>query len=174
MGNKTYFPGANDNASGISFLLSLAKYYAANPQPYTMAFICFAGEEAGLLGSKYFTEYPLLALQKIRFLINVDMVGTGETGITVVNATIHQKEFSLLNQLNDKNKYLKKINSRGKAANSDHYFFTEKDVPAFFIYTTGGISAYHDIYDRSKTLPLTEYQDLFKLFVDFNAALMNK
>ena len=66
------------------------------------------------------------------------------------------------------------INSRGKSANSDHYFFTEKDVPAFFIYTTGGISAYHDIYDRSKTLPLTEYQDLFKLFVDFNAALMNK
>jgi hypothetical protein len=174
MGNKTYFPGANDNASGISFLLSLAKYYAANPQPYTMAFICFAGEEAGLLGSKYFTEHPLLALQKIRFLINVDMVGTGETGITVVNATIHPKEFSLLNHLNDKNRYLKKINSRGKAANSDHYFFTEKDVPAFFIYTTGGINAYHDIYDRSKTLPLTEYQDLFKLFVDFNAALMNK
>ncbi|WP_235207325.1 M28 family metallopeptidase [Pedobacter sp. V48] len=174
MGNKTYFPGANDNASGISFLLSLAKYYAANPQPYTMAFICFAGEEAGLLGSKYFTEHSLLALQKIRFLINVDMVGTGETGITVVNATIHQKEFSLLNQLNDKNKYLKKINSRGKAANSDHYFFTEKNVPAFFIYTTGGINAYHDIYDRPKTLPLTEYQDLFRLFVDFNAALMNK
>ena len=53
MGSKTYFPGANDNASGVSFLLSLAKYYATNPQPYTMAFICFAGEEAGLLGSKY-------------------------------------------------------------------------------------------------------------------------
>nr|WP_068889846.1 M28 family peptidase [Pedobacter panaciterrae] len=174
MGSKTYFPGANDNASGISLLLSLAKYYAANPQPYTMAFICFAGEEAGLIGSKYFTDHPLLPLEKIRFLINVDMVGTGETGITVVNATIYPREFSLLNQLNDKNKYLKKINSRGKAANSDHYFFTEKEVPAFFIYTTGGISAYHDVYDKPKTLPLTEYQDLFKLFVDFNAALMNK
>lgn len=174
MGSKTFFPGANDNASGISLLLSLAKYYAANPQPYTMAFICFAGEEAGLLGSKYFTEHPLLPLESIRFLINVDMVGTGQTGITVVNATIHPQEFSLLNQLNDKNKYLPKINSRGKAANSDHYFFTEKNVPAFFIYTTGGINAYHDIYDRAKTLPLTEYQDLFKLFVDFNAALMNK
>jgi Predicted aminopeptidases len=172
MGSKTYFPGANDNASGISFLLSLAKYYAANPQPYTMAFICFAGEEAGLLGSRYFTDHPLLTLQKIRFLVNLDMVGTGETGITVVNATIHPKEFSLLNQLNDKNKYLPKINSRGKAPNSDHYFFTEKNVPAFFIYTTGGISAYHDIYDRPKTLPLTEYEDLFKLFIDFNAALM--
>jgi len=174
MGSKTYFPGANDNASGISFLLALAKYYATNPQPYTIAFICFAGEEAGLLGSKYFTEHPLLPLEKIRFLINVDMVGTGQTGITVVNATIHPKEFSILNQLNDKNKYLSKINSRGKAANSDHYFFTEKGVPAFFIYTTGGIDAYHDIYDRAKTLPLTEFQDLFKLFVDFNAALMNK
>lgn len=84
MGKDTHFPGANDNASGVSFLLSLAKYYAANPQKYTIAFICFAGEEAGILGSKYFTENPLIDLQKIRFLINVDMVGTGETGATVV------------------------------------------------------------------------------------------
>jgi Zn-dependent M28 family amino/carboxypeptidase len=56
MGKDTYFPGANDNASGTSLLLGLAKYYAANPQPFTIAFICFAGEEAGLKGSKYFTN----------------------------------------------------------------------------------------------------------------------
>ena len=45
-------------------------------RPYTIAFICFAGEEAGILGSKYFTQNPLLPLQNIRFLFNVDMVGT--------------------------------------------------------------------------------------------------
>jgi aminopeptidase YwaD len=54
----------------------------------------------------------------------------------------------------------------------DHYFFTEKGVPAFFIYTQGGPSAYHDIFDKPETLPLTEYKDLFKLIVGFNQKLM--
>lgn len=172
MGADTYFPGANDNASGISLLLSLAKYYGKNPPSYSIGFICFAGEEAGLLGSAYFTEHPLVPLNKIKFLINVDMVGTGEKGITVVNATLHPKEFALLNQINDQKKYLPKINSRGKAANSDHYYFSEKGVPAFFIYTQGGISAYHDVFDKAVTLPLTAFTNLRHLFIDFNAQLM--
>jgi len=172
MGKSTYFPGANDNASGISLLLSLAKYYSANPQPYTIGFICFAGEEAGLLGSKYFTENPLVPLSNIRFLTNVDLVGTGDEGIAVVNATEFPEEFSLLNSINDDGKYLVKINARGKAANSDHYWFTEKGVPSFFIYTLGGIKAYHDVFDKAETLPLNEYNDLFKLIVKFNERLM--
>ena len=172
MGKRTYFPGANDNASGISLLLSLAKYYAANPQPYSIAFICFAGEEAGLTGSKYFTENPLVPLNQIRFLINVDLVGTGDEGITVVNATEFPKEFTLLKTINDEGKYLVKINARGKAANSDHYWFTEKGVPSFFIYTLGGIKAYHDVFDKAETLPLNEYNDLFTLIVKFNESLM--
>lgn len=172
MGSDTYFPGANDNASGVALLLQLAKYYAANPPKYSMAFICFAGEEAGLLGSKYFTEHPLIDLKNIRFLINTDLAGTGEDGITVVNATEYKREFALLNKINNQGNYLVKINSRGKAANSDHYWFSEKGVPSFFIYTMGGIKAYHDIYDRANTLPLTEHGDLFRLITKFNVALM--
>ena len=172
MGDKTYFPGANDNASGVSQLLSLARYYAQHPQKYSMAFICFSGEEAGLLGSKYFSENPLIPLSNIRFLVNMDIEGTGEEGITVVNATIYPKEFALMKQVNDQGHYLIKVASRGKAANSDHYFFTEKGVPAFYFYTMGGIKAYHDVFDISKTLPLNEYNNLFKLIVGFNEALM--
>ncbi|HVW14432.1 MAG TPA: M28 family peptidase [Mucilaginibacter sp.] len=173
MGANTYFPGANDNASGISQLLSLARYYAQHPQPYSMVFICFSGEEAGLLGSKYFSEHPLISLSNIRFLLNMDIMGTGEEGITVVNATVFAKEFAMLKQINDNAHYLVKVASRGKAANSDHYWFTEKGVPSFFIYTMGGIKAYHDVFDISKTLPLNEYNHLFRLLVDFNASLMN-
>jgi aminopeptidase YwaD len=172
MGNSTYFPGANDNASGVSMLLGLAKYYAAHPQPYTMAFMCFAGEEAGILGSKYFTEHPLVPLANIKFLINVDLNGTGSEGITVVNASVYAKQFELLKEVNTKGNYLSKVVPRGKAANSDHYWFTEKGVPAFFIYTMGGVKAYHDVFDISKTLPLNKYKDLFKLITDFSAALM--
>ena len=174
MGKATYFPGANDNASGIALLLNLAHYYGVNPQPYSIGFICFAGEEAGLIGSKYFTENPLVPLTNIRFLINIDLAGTGDEGITVVNATEYPNEFAIMNTVNDENKLLVKINSRGKAANSDHYFFAEKGVPAFFFYTMGGIKAYHDVFDKAETLPLNEHEDLFRLVVKFNDKLMGK
>jgi aminopeptidase YwaD len=171
MGDKTYFPGANDNASGISELMGLARYYAKHPLPFSMAFICFPGEEAGLLGSKYFTQNPLIRLKNIRFLINLDLNGTGIDGITVVNATVYPKEFAAIQQINKENNYFVKVAPRGKAANSDHYFFTEQGVPAFFIYTLGGIKAYHDVFDISATLPLNKYSDLFNLIVKFNGRL---
>ncbi|WP_114937214.1 M28 family metallopeptidase [Mucilaginibacter endophyticus] len=171
MGDKTYFPGANDNASGISELMGLARYYAKHPLPYSIAFICFSGEEAGLLGSKHFTQNPLIPLTNIRFLINLDLNGTGVDGITVVNASVYPKEFAVMQQINRENNYFVKVASRGKAANSDHYFFTEQGVPAFFIYTLGGIKAYHDVFDISPTLPLNKYTELFNLIVKFNSRL---
>ena len=172
MGKDTYFPGANDNASGDALLLTLAKYYAAHPAKYSIGFILFAGEEAGLVGSKYYTENPIVPLKQIRFLINTDLAGTGDEGITVVNATEFPYEFALMNKINDQYKYLAKINARGKAANSDHYFFTEKGVPAFFFYTLGGIKAYHDVFDKASTLPLNEQDQLDSLLIKFNAGLM--
>ena len=115
-----------------------------------------------------------MPLKNIRFLINTDLAGTGEEGITVVNATEFPKEFAMMNAVNDDQKLLAKINARGKAANSDHYFFTEKGVPSFFFYTLGGIKAYHDVFDKAATLPLNEHADLFKLVVGFNEKLMGK
>ncbi|MFD2164447.1 M28 family metallopeptidase [Paradesertivirga mongoliensis] len=173
MGADTYFPGANDNASGIALLLNLARHYAAKPPRYSVVFICFGAEEAGLLGSLHFSQNPLIDLKKIRFLINTDLAGTGQEGITVVNGSVYTREFELLNRINSEGKYLPKVNTRGKAANSDHYWFTEKGVPSFFIYTMGGIKAYHDIYDRASTLPLTEHEDLIRLLIKFNSALMS-
>jgi aminopeptidase YwaD len=174
MGKDTYFPGANDNASGVSLLLNLAHYYATHPQKYSVAFICFAGEEAGLIGSKYFTDNPLVPLKQIRFLINTDLAGTGEEGIMVVNATEFTREFEWMKSINTEFKLLADVKARGKAANSDHYFFTEKGVPSFFFYTMGGIQAYHDVFDKAATLPLNEHEDLFTLLIKFNAKLMGQ
>lgn len=172
LGADTYFPGANDNASGVALLMNLAHYYAKHPQRYSIGFILFSGEEIGLLGSKYFSENPLIPLQKIRFLLNTDLAGTGDDGITVVNATEFPKEFELLQKVNTTSNLLKAVNPRGKAANSDHYFFTELGVPSFFFYTLGGVKFYHDVFDKSETLPLNEHEDLFKLVVQFNEKLM--
>ena len=174
MGKDTYFPGANDNASGVALLLGMAKYYAAHPQKYSIGFILFAAEEIGLLGSKYYTEHPIIPLKNIRFLTNTDLAGTGVEGITVVNASVFPKEFALMNKINDEHKYLVSIGARGKAANSDHYWFTELGVPAFFFYTKGGIAAYHDVFDKAHTLPLNEQADLQQLLIKFNEGLQGQ
>jgi Zn-dependent M28 family amino/carboxypeptidase len=167
MGSQTFFPGANDNASGVSMLLQLVRYYKEHPPKYNIAFVFFAGEEAGLVGSKFFTENPLIPLGKIKFLVNLDLLGTGDEGITVVNATEFKREFEILKSINTEKKLLALVKPRGKAANSDHYWFSEKGVKCFFIYTMGGIKAYHDVYDISKTLPLTKYKEVFQLLTEF-------
>lgn len=167
MGNAAYFPGANDNASGVAMLLYLAKYYAEHQPKYNMVFMAFGAEEVGLLGSRHYVENPLFPLDKIKFLINLDILGTGDEGITVVNGAVYTKQFKKLTKINAKRNYLKKIKMRGKAANSDHYFFSEAGVPSIFIYTMGGVSYYHDIYDRAETLPLNEFDDLAQLLTDF-------
>ncbi|MEW6467451.1 MAG: M20/M25/M40 family metallo-hydrolase [Bacteroidota bacterium] len=171
MGPDVYFPGANDNASGIAMLLSLARHYAkpGNKPRYSIAFIAFSAEEVGLLGSQYFVSNPCFPLKRIKFLVNMDILGTGDEGITVVNATVFDSHFKQLQKLNAQGSYLKEIKPRGKAAISDHYFFTYNGVPSFFIYTLGGIKAYHDVYDKRETLPLTEFEDLFILLTEFTS-----
>lgn len=168
MGQHAYFPGANDNASGTAMLLELAHHFSEYPLKKTnVVFMSFAGEEAGLIGSKYFVEHPLFPLKQIRFLTNVDIMGSGEEGVTVVNATEFPKQFQQLQDINAQKNYLVKIASRGKAANSDHYFFTEAGVPAFFIYTMGPNKHYHDVYDTYAELSFSEFMDIYNLLLDF-------
>ena len=171
MGKDVIFRGANDNASGVTMLLNLAKHYAKpeNQPKYSIVFIAFAGEEAGLLGSMHYVQNPIFPLKDIEFLINLDILGTGDEGITVVNGAVHTKEFELLSKINSEREYLVKVKKRGKAAISDHYPFSEAGVPCFYIYSMGGIQAYHDVYDVAETLPLTEFEDIFRLLTDFVA-----
>ena len=171
MMGKAIFPGANDNASGVAMLLSLANFFSDKSPKYNLVFIAFGAEEVGILGSKYYVENPLFPLDDIKFVLNLDIMGTGDEGITVVNGLLHKKQFKQLTSINKKQEYLSKIKIRGRAANSDHYWFSQLGIPSFFIYTLGGIKAYHDVYDRSETLPMSEFNDLFHLLIDFIEAI---
>lgn len=172
-GQELLFPGANDNASGTAMLLELAAWYAQpqNRPRYSLAFMAFGAEEAGLVGSAFYTHNPVFPLSRIRFLLNLDLLGAGDEGLMVVNGRILEKEFHLLTRLNEQHGYLPQIKSRGKAANSDHYHFTEKGVPAFFFYTLGGPKAYHDPEDQAATLPLSRFPQVLRLITTFLQAL---
>lgn len=173
MGSQAVFPGASDNASGTAMLLYLAQYYAAHPQRYTMVFVAFSGEEAGLLGSAHFVQNSPFPLGAIKMLCNLDIMGDATDGVTVVNATMHPKEYELLTSLNEKYNYLPIIKSRGKAANSDHYYFSEAGVPAFFIYSNGGKGYYHDIYDKPEAVTLTNIPGVAKILISFAKEIQN-
>lgn len=167
MGQQTTFYGANDNASGVAMLLTLAEYYSKNKPRKSIIFIATCGEELGLLGAKALVAAPPFALEDVDFLINIDIAGTGNEGITVVNGKTFFNEFELLTAINNEKHYVSNIKERGEACNSDHCPFFQKNVPSFFIYTTGGSQAYHDIYDKAETLPLNKFNDVFHLLTDF-------
>lgn len=167
LGNDAMFPGANDNASGIAMMLDLAKHYAKNPPEYSVVFMAFAGEEIGLIGSYYFVENPLIPLKNIGLLINMDLMSTGDEGLTVVNATEFPHLFEQLKLCNLSGQYLPEIAPRGKAANSDHHYFTEAGVPSFFFYLRGNYHHYHDVDDTFEELTMSKYNEAFKLIVDF-------
>ncbi len=74
-----YYPGADDNASGVVALLSAAEEIATNPPARSILFVCFDGEEKGLLGSKWLVD-NLPAIDKVITMVNLDDVGRSPSG----------------------------------------------------------------------------------------------
>jgi aminopeptidase YwaD len=171
MGPDAMFPGANDNASGVAMLLSMAKYYMQNEPKYSIVFCFFSGEEAGLLGSKHFVNHPYFPLKKVKYVLNIDIMGGAGDGITLVNATNHMKDYEKMVAINDELKLLDQVKKRGQTQNSDHYFFSEKGVPAFFIYSNGNVKNYHDIYDTAENTALNKFDEVQQLLQAFVAQI---
>lgn len=177
MGREALFPGASDNASGTAMLLALARFYAAHPGRYSIAFILFGGEEAGLVGSSFYVAHPLFPLQQIRMLLNLDILGDAPKGIVVVNGKAYPEvvqELETLNRMDNEGRssrtYVPEIRLRDNAPNSDHYPFSLKGVPAFFIYSVGGKGFYHNTYDEAASLGLENIPALSSLLKQFISA----
>ena len=80
-------PGADDNASGVSVLLALAKDHLTNVQPYfTCVFAFFTGEEFGMFGSKAAARWMFAdhSDHNVRAMVNLDMVGRNADGKSVI------------------------------------------------------------------------------------------
>ena len=163
------FYGGNDNASGTSLVLALAEHYAqpGNRPDYTMVFIAYGAEEAGLHGSKYYVNNPRKPLENTVFVLNMDLMANGDKGITAVAGYDFPDQLEMLKSVNEEINAVPKIQPRGNRANSDHYWFTQKGVPAIFIFTMGGPPHYHDIYDNYENMQFSRYYEIYQLFVGF-------
>lgn len=74
------YPGADDDGSGVTAVLLIADALAHSPvkPARSVLFLAFCGEEIGLIGSRYYTEHPLLPLADMSCLLQMDMVGRNE------------------------------------------------------------------------------------------------
>nr|WP_320118951.1 M28 family peptidase [uncultured Marinifilum sp.] len=166
---EKFYPGANDNASGVAMVLDLAKYFKAKKKKphYTLVFALFSGEEAGLLGSKHYAANPLLPLAKTKIVLNFDMVATGDKGIYVINGKTVPNEMAKFTAINKKKDYVFKMFPTGESSSSDHASFHEKGVKAVFFYTHGGLGDYHETTDTADKLGYDQFEGIFKLVRDY-------
>lgn len=169
LGKDLYFPGANDNASGTAMLLNLAEYYAKHQPEYTVVFMAFAGEESNIRGSKYYVENPLFPLSYIRYLINLDMIGDNGKSLFVATNEIGEHGLHLIETINKEQRYFKSLERVDLECNSDHYPFTEKNVPAILMIFEEGdaFPIYHTYHDNDKTIKYDNFEKVFRLLTGF-------
>ncbi len=148
--------GADDNASGTSTLLELARYLAANPPAATsrrsIMFQAFGAEEIGLLGSAYVTKYPPVPMDSVVAMLNLDMVGgLVENRLVIGGAGTAPLWKELLPTLNSDS--LNLIYDDGGYGSSDHQSYYLQDKPVLFFFT-GEHEHYHRPSDDVEFLNL--------------------
>ncbi|MEZ4756363.1 MAG: M28 family peptidase [Flavobacteriales bacterium] len=169
MGPDALFPGANDNASGVAMMLELAQWFSTHKPKHNLLFVAFAGEEAGLVGSEWFAVDRPIDLSKVKLMLNLDILGTGDDGVMAVNATAEQALYDRLVAVNTKGGFVKEVRVRGPACNSDHCPLVKRGVPALFLYTLGGAAHYHDVNDTGASLTLKAFAPIHALLRTFIA-----
>ncbi|MER3474682.1 MAG: aminopeptidase [Armatimonadota bacterium] len=143
--------GADDNASGTAGLLELAQYFAANPQKRSLIFMAFSGEELGLLGSAYYTNHPIIPLEKTVAMLNMDMIGRlREDHLSIGGVDTSPIWHPLLEELNREAGFNLALDGGGFGA-SDHSSFFAKKIPVLFFFT-GMHREYHTPADKPETI----------------------
>lgn len=169
-GPEVYFPGANDNASGVALLLALAERVAREPLPYTVVFAALGAEEVGLVGAQALAASFGDDLGIIRFVLNFDMAASGADGLMAFGGGDHPEAFALLTGVND-GLGLGPVAARSSRPNSDHAVFAARGVPAFYLLTKDGTQPYHAFDDVPETLEWDDFAHLYALSAGFLDAL---
>jgi len=146
--------GADDDGSGTVGVVELAEAFSqAGARPKrSIIFLTVSGEEKGLWGSRYFTEHPVVPLDKVVADLNIDMIGRNWPDTIVAIGKEHSDLGATLERVNARHKEL------GMTAiddiwpeerfyfRSDHYNFARKGVPILFFFN--GVHAdYHRVTD---------------------------
>ena len=164
--------GADDNASGVTAILSIAKaFQAAGKQPEkTIIFAAWTGEEKGLNGSKYFVKH-FKQMNQVQLYLNFDMIGRNASWDSEGNKCmmLYTKSFGQLEENDKRNNHgfgldLDVSYSRVESPDtgSDNASFNAVGVPIYW-YHTWGHPDYHQVTDHADKINWTKIQKIIKL-----------
>ena len=151
--DEGYFPGADDNASGVAALLEVAEALVFMPRPRrTILLLATSGEEEGLLGARFYTEHPAFPLEKTLAVVNLDTIGRNEPGeISIVGAPKSPWLDNIISKANEKVGLELQYDAQSLFQSADHFAFAKKGVPAIFLTAKGHID-YHTQRDTPEKL----------------------
>jgi len=145
------FPGADDNASGTAVLLEIARVLATTGlrPKRSLLFLSFAGEEQGLLGSRFYVAHPRHPLSAAKAMINVDHAGVGNGHITV---GLSKLEKAVAQAAAEKVAAGDKLELYGLFPGGDHVPFAEAGLPTAAIVTAGSHPDFHQPTDTPEKI----------------------
>jgi hypothetical protein len=181
--------GADDDGSGTVAIMAIARAFAQGPRPKrSVLFVWHAGEEAGLLGSRYNADYPVVPIEKMAALINMDMVGRNRNDdprqvntVYVVGSDRISTELHNINE--DANASLPRPLTLDYEMNdpedtesiytrSDHYSYAAKGIPIIFFFT--GLHAdYHMASDHVDKIIFDKIQRIAQLAYETGRRVAN-
>ena len=157
--------GADDDGSGSATLMAIARAFATGPKPKrSVVVIWHVGEEAGLLGSRYNADFPVVPLDKVQAVLNMDMVGRDDcdnlegdytnsvflVGDDRISTDLHnvivQTNQTMATPLTLDYEMNDPADPEGVYTRSDHYSYAAKGIPVAF-FTTGLHPDYHRVSD---------------------------
>lgn len=157
--------GADDNASGVAGVIELARYFATNHQKEknNYLFVCFSGEELGLIGSKYFADHFPVEISSVNYMINMDMIGRLDpaTKTVMVHGTGTSPVWEKLLKTLENDELKIKTDSSGIGP-SDHTSFYLKDIPVLHFFT-GAHSDYHKPDDDWQKINFAGEREILKV-----------
>jgi Zn-dependent M28 family amino/carboxypeptidase len=160
--------GADDDGSGSTALLGIAKALATGPKPKrSVILVWHTGEESGLLGSRYMADFPVVPLEKVQAQFNIDMIGRNRgddpgqsntvfvIGADRISTDLHNlvvdTNQGLAKPLNLDFEYNDPADPNSFYTRSDHYSYAAKGIPIAFFFT-GTHPDYHGPGDQPEKI----------------------
>ncbi|MCX6329736.1 MAG: M20/M25/M40 family metallo-hydrolase [Bacteroidia bacterium] len=174
MDNGKIWNGADDNASGTVAVMTLSKAFAASgvKPKRSIVFCTWTGEEKGLLGSEYYTNYPSVGkMSDYKFYMNFDMIARDATNDTAKNKAgiTYTKAYPKLEEITKaavaEYKFNLNLNIRSQDAptgGSDYTAFTENKIPVI-AWMAAMHSDYHQPSDEVSLVNWNKMLDIIKL-----------
>jgi len=180
--------GADDDGSGSTGLMAIAKAFATGPKPKrSVLFVWHSGEESGLQGSRYMADFPVVPIDTVQAQFNIDMIGRNRDNLPGEASTVYvigadRISTELHNMVVDANlgtreplqlnyEYNDPRDPNSFYTRSDHYSYAAKGIPIAFFFT-GTHPDYHQPSDSVEKIIFPKMQRITQMVYEagFNVA----